>query len=58
MKTRKEALDVDYIGGQDDSLTHEEEIALHDFFAKKKQAATNANEKKRKSAAKRSKSLT
>jgi hypothetical protein len=57
MKTRKEALEVDFIGVQDASLTNEEEAALHDFFDKKKQAATNPSEKKRKSAANRTKSL-
>lgn len=58
MKTRKEALEVDFIGWQDASLTNEEAAALHDFFAKKKQAATNTSEKKSKSAVKRPKSLT
>lgn len=47
MKTRNGALEVDYIGGQNASLTNEEEAALHDFFAKKKQTATNTSEKKK-----------
>jgi hypothetical protein len=56
MKTKKEVLDVDFIGGQDATLTQEEEAALHDFFAKKKSIAT-ADHKKSKTKAKRTKSL-
>lgn len=35
MKTKKEELDVDFIGGQG-SLSKEEEIALSDFFKSKR----------------------
>ncbi|MEI6349181.1 MAG: hypothetical protein WCP69_14630 [Bacteroidota bacterium] len=35
MKTKKEELEVDFIGGQG-SLTKEEEIALSDFLKSKK----------------------
>lgn len=36
MKTKKLELDVDFIGGQDSSLTAEEEKSLSEFFKKKK----------------------
>ena len=53
MKVQKEVLDVDFIGGQDTSLTIEEEAALHDFFAKKKLASLNIGDNKRRNATKR-----
>ena len=57
MKARKEVLDVDFIGGQDTSLTHEEEVALHDFFAKKKLISVTIRDNKRKGETRRPKSL-
>lgn len=53
MKTKKEALDVDYIGAQDASMTPEEESALRDFFAQKRSASATRENKKRKGTAKR-----
>ncbi|MFA9388714.1 MAG: hypothetical protein ACERKD_02840 [Prolixibacteraceae bacterium] len=36
MKHKKIELDVDFIGGQNDTLTKEEEQALHAYFEKRK----------------------
>jgi hypothetical protein len=47
MKAQKEILDVDFIGGQETSLTNEEEAALHDFFAEKKLASISIVDKRR-----------
>jgi len=53
MKVQKEVLDVDFIGGQDTSLTIEEEAALHDFFAKKKLTSLNMGDNKKRGTSKR-----
>lgn len=57
MKTQKEVLDVDFIGGQDTLLTKEEETALHVYFAKNKRTSLNKVDK-RTSATKRPKTKT
>lgn len=57
MKTQKEVLDVDFIGGQDTLLTNEEEEALHVFFTKKKRTSFNRGDK-RTNATKRPKTKT
>ena len=39
MKSKILVLDVDFIGGQSNGLTAQEEKALSEYFAKKKQTA-------------------
>jgi hypothetical protein len=46
MKTRKKELDVDFIGSQE-PLTSSEEIALSDFFKKKKEILKQKSPRKR-----------
>ena len=54
MKTKKNELDVDFIGGQG-SLTAEEEKALSDFFRKRKMTSKPSVDKTKQSTAKRPK---